>query len=556
MLVLKGSTANFKVQYDDQLVTHGIDGPALADAELARCEADFATLSAWFGGITPPAADMPILIDILWNNGAGGGWTNGHNYIAVNAIPTSQGININEISLAELGEIFMEAQGRGWYRASSNGEALSRILPPALYAATDPNAYLNWEGASDWLNGPRADWVTNTYPSDADRPSLGCGMLFLYYLHGQLNFLWPQIIQAAAPTLEGVAENLGLQNAWADFIALVNAHWPPGTPVALQSDNVFPFSMPQLYLRHNLADDGTSHTGMLSRSPDIIVRSAPVADPQTTFSTAASIANDMESDPAVVTGQPNRVYLRVWNRGTDGTNVTATAYWSPPATLVTPNMWTLIGQANYPDVPPGSQVQVSAPGIMWDTVPAPGHYCFIATVGNAAEPAPAPNAFADFDHFMNYVYAHNNLTWRNFNVVPFGFDKRIVHVPFAIPGAWDKARLFEFDVRVRLAEGSHVALEVPGWLTEGLHLGRKDAAEVKDGNETLVSLPLPTNFVGKLGKMELPAGVSAKCRLAVAIPHVPAGAIQEVSVGQLYRGRRAGLLTYRFVPEDQLEKTR
>ena len=235
--------------------------------------------------------------------------------------------------------------------------------------------------------------------------------------------------------------------------------------------------------------------------------------------------------------------------------MTATAYWSPPATLVTPNMWTLIGQANYPDVPPGSQVQVSAPGIAWNTVPAPGHYCFIATVGNAAEPAPAPNAFADFDHFMNYVYAHNNLTWRNFNVVPFAFKKRIVHVPFAIPGAWDKARLFEFDVRVRLAEGSHVALEVPGWLAEGLHLGRKDAAEVKDGNETLVSLPLPTNFVGKLGKMELPAGVSAKCRLAVAISQVPAGAIQEVSVGQLYRGRRAGQLTYRFVPEDQLEKT-
>ena len=264
----------------------------------------------------------------------------------------------------------------------------------------------------------------------------------------------------------------------------------------------------------------------------------------------------MESDPAVVTGQPTYVYLRVWNRGTDGTNVTATAYWSPPATLVTPNMWTLIGQANYPDVPPGSQVQVSAPGIAWNAVPAPGHYCFIATVGNAAEPAPAPNAFADFDHFMNYVYAHNNLTWRNFNVVPFAFKKRIVHVPFAIPGAWDKARLFEFDVRVRLAEGSHVALEVPGWLAEGLHLGRKDAAEVKDGNETLVSLPLPTNFVGKLGKMqELPAGVSAKCRLAVAISQVPAGAIQEVSVGQLYRGRRAGQLTYRFVPEDQLEKT-
>ena len=280
MLVLKGSTANFQVYYDDQLAVHGIDGPALADAELARCEADFATLSTWFGCITPPSADMPIHLNIAWNNGSGGGSNDGHNNITINATATSQGSEINEISVAELGEIFMDVQNKGWVPGYSHGEALSRILPPALYAATDPNAYWTWEGATEWLNGARADWVNNIYPSDQDWDSFGCGMLFLYYLHGQLNFTWPQIIQAAAPTLEGVAENLGLQNAWADFIALVNAHWPPGTLVALQSDNVFPLSVPELYPRHNPAETPT-----LSRSPGIIVRNAPVANLQSTFPT-------------------------------------------------------------------------------------------------------------------------------------------------------------------------------------------------------------------------------------------------------------------------------
>src|SRR5438128_2156875 len=138
MLVLKGSTPHFQVYYDDQLAAQGIDGPALADAALAHCEADFATLSTWFGGITP--TDLPIRIDIVWNDNGppgvcsappGGACTNGHNYIKVNATASSLPIQVNEVALAELGEIFMETQGRGWSRASSNGEALSRVLPQA-----------------------------------------------------------------------------------------------------------------------------------------------------------------------------------------------------------------------------------------------------------------------------------------------------------------------------------------------------------------------------------------------------------------------------------------
>jgi serine protease len=86
---------------------------------------------------------------------------------------------------------------------------------------------------------------------------------------------------------------------------------------------------------------------------------------------------------------------------------------------VSPNLWSLIGSAYYPDVPPGSVVKVSSPGITWPAhqLPGPGAYCFVATLGNADDPAPNPANFATSDDFMNYIYANNNITWRNFNVV-------------------------------------------------------------------------------------------------------------------------------------------
>ena len=175
----------------------------------------------------------------------------------------------------------------------------------------------------------------------------GCSTLFLNYLAYQLNFSWTDIVAAGAPTLGQTAAALGLQNAFSDFAVLLARHFPPGTPVDLPDDNPFPLPDPSLYIRHNLADDGTSHTGPLSESPDIIVKNDMVANPQATYSTPASIGSDTESDPAVLDGQPNYIYLRVWNRGTDAANVTATAYWSPPATLVTPGMWNLIGTAQF-----------------------------------------------------------------------------------------------------------------------------------------------------------------------------------------------------------------
>src|SRR5690348_641482 len=91
-------------------------------------------------------------------------------------------------------------------------------------------------------NPSRPDWVTNTEQTDQDDISIGCGALFLNYLAYQLNFSWPDIVNAGAPTLGQTAANLGVQNAFNGFAALLARHYPPGIPVSLPNDNPFPLS--------------------------------------------------------------------------------------------------------------------------------------------------------------------------------------------------------------------------------------------------------------------------------------------------------------------------
>lgn len=551
-MIVSGQTARFVVSYDSALN----NGAALADAVLANCELDFATLSSLFGGITPAAASLPFQINLV--PGPGGASHPGCLSTVITCFASnSDTVGIPSIVVAEEAEVFMATQALGFNCIASNGEALSRVAAQVLY----PKLRDRWSTGNSWLNSTRPDWVSNTEPTDQDFVSIGCGSLFLNYLAYQLNFSWRDIIAAAAPTLAGTAANLGVANPFADFAALLAQYFPPNETWHLPDDDPFPLGRPGLYLRHNLADDGTSETGSLADSPDIIVKNNPVADPQATFSTPASINSDTESDPDVIDGQANYVYLRVWNRGADATNVTATAYWSPPATLVIPSLWTLIGSAEFADVPPGNVVEVSNPGIAWPStaIPGPGHYCFVATVGNADEPAPTPTTFNSFNDFENYIYAHNNITWRNFNVVgnsphhrgnPFG---EFVGLPFLISGAWDEARVFELETIAGLPQGSRLALQVPHWIGRALRAANADAQEHEDPDtdpkeRRRLRLFLPPHGSHPLGQIELPRATAAASHLLVYIPSDRRDRPHEVAIRQLRDKREVGRVTWRLVP--------
>jgi hypothetical protein len=539
-------TANFVVSYDDSLT----NGPALANAVVASCEASLASISALFGGIMPPAASLPFHVDLIPGGGGASHPGCASTHITCYCSPTSDTIGVPALTNAEVAEVFMAVQGQGLDCGGSAGEALSRVFPGIL----DPSVRFRFSVGSSWLNtNPRPNWVDTTEPTDQNLVSIGCGTLFLNYLADELGFAWADIIAAAAPTLGQLAANLGLQNAFLDFNALLAHHYPPGTPVFLPDDDPFPLPDVLLYIRHNLADDGTTHNGPLSSSPDIIVRNSAVADPQTTFSTPASVASMNESDPFVIDGQPNYVYLRVWNRGLDATNVTANAYWSPPATLVTPSLWNPIGSADFINVPAGRVVQVSDPGITWNTVPAPGHYCFVATVGNVADPPPTPASFPSFDDYVRYIGAHNDIAWRNFDVVASGAPHEPMGdyavFPFHFVGAWDVIARFGFEFAWKLPAGTPVALDVPDWLGRALEkLGKVEQLE-----EGLVRIHL--ELLGKVdvGEIEFPAGTVAPSRLLVALPKELEGE-HEVAVIQRYGDREVGRITWRFVSRAEHER--
>ena len=141
---------------------------------------------------------------------------------------------------------------------------------------------------------------------------------------------------------------------------------------------------PDLYLRDFVGDMGEPHAGAISASPDVILRQTAESDPQASFGEGSGTENSATLGFEAEAGQDNFLYVRVRNRGSSvANNVEATVYWAPVATLVTPDLWTLVGSTTIPSVPTGDLLTVSD-AIVWPSsaIPATGHYCFIALIGH------------------------------------------------------------------------------------------------------------------------------------------------------------------------------
>ena len=80
-------------------------------------------------------------------------------------------------------------------------------------------------------------------------------------------------------------------------------------------------------------------------------------------------------------------------------DVTATIYWSPPATLVSPYLWEPVGSVVIPTVP-GSDVLTVSDAITWPAanIPESGHYCFVGLVGTSKTRRPIPPTSMTFRH--------------------------------------------------------------------------------------------------------------------------------------------------------------
>jgi serine protease len=311
--------------------------------------------------------------------------------------------------------------------------------------------------------------------------------------------------------------------------------------------------VPDIYLRDFVGDDGDPHSGAISASPDVILRQTAEPTPQVAFGQGSGTENNDMLGFEAEAGQDNYLYVRVRNRGgSAAANVVATVYWAPPATLVTPNLWTLVDSVTIPSVATGNQLTVSD-AIVWPSaaIPATGHYCFVALIGTANDPAPGLADFLNWNNFQTFIRANNNVTWRNFNVVnnvppadasPPGF----IALPFIAPGAPDAARRMRLEIVGRLPVGARLMLEAPLYMLDGIE-ERAPFVDV-DQKRGLGVLPVSARGRFDLGEMLFPAESKSELRLLVEVPEKFREEEYDVYARQLFEGEEVGRITWRLAP--------
>jgi hypothetical protein len=228
---LRGQTPHFAVYADPAL---GPDGKQDANVVLAECEADYARVSGYFGGL----AAGPFSVILFSNPNGAYHMTCAATDLFCDAKTGPADGNYSEfLNIAEFVEVFEAVQKKGWDCGKSNGEGLSRVL------ATDPYpAELDgFATAQSWLDSRRPNYVDRTVSSDTNPAGNGCSVLFLNWLHFQLGYTWVQIVGAGAPTLGKTYTKLsGKTGGFKLFKALLDAHFPVGRPSGLVTDNPFP----------------------------------------------------------------------------------------------------------------------------------------------------------------------------------------------------------------------------------------------------------------------------------------------------------------------------
>ncbi|QJW89169.1 S8 family serine peptidase [Spirosoma taeanense] len=476
-----------------------------------------------------------------------------------------------------LGIIVVEAGGNGTNNGSTPPFALDTYVSPGGDAILNPGgAGFRDSGAiivsaatsaaphtrMPWApHGQRIDnyaWGQNINTLNSD--SSGATNLYSTSFGGTSGA--SPMITGAALSINGIAEaNLGFRFGPRQMRTILRNPATGTAPAATETSqisvmpnlrqiigNLLMNVAPDVYVRDFVGDTGNSHSGAISASPDIIVRPAAEANPQAAFGEGSGTENSNTLGSRVVASTDHFIYVRMRNRGgSAATNVQATVYWSPPASLVTPDLWTLAGSVNLPTVPNGSQLTVSD-AITWPaaSIPPVGHYCYVGLIGNALDPAPTPVDFLNWNNFQLFIRNNNNVTWRNFNVVSAepGPDAPLpdfVALPFLLVGAPDKARAFDITIEGKLPEGARLLFQMPidlfrqarQFLPKAELINRQEArAQLNPFQQTL------------LKGMKLPAKYRGKCQLLLHIPKELRKRPFQLMLSQYYRKQQVGGLTW------------
>jgi hypothetical protein len=228
---LQGRTQHFAVYVDPAL---SADGKTDAQGVLSKCDADYAKVSGYFGGVSAG----PFNVVLFSNpNGAYHATCAATDLFCDAVAGPANGDYSEFLNIAEFVEVFEAAQARGWDCGRGNGEGLSRVLATDAY----PKQLDGFATAASWLDSPRQNFVDNNFNGDTNSHANGCSVLFLNWLHVQLKYSWQQIVGAGAPNLgQTYAHLTGKKDGSKQFLTLINAHFPKGKTSGLTTDNPFP----------------------------------------------------------------------------------------------------------------------------------------------------------------------------------------------------------------------------------------------------------------------------------------------------------------------------
>ncbi len=374
------------------------------------------------------------------------------------------------------------------------------------------------------------------------------------------------VLQAAAGFRLGPIEMRALLGNPATGTASAN---PPADRIGVMPDlqailpTVTGPGRADVYVRDFVGDVGDSHAGAISASPDVILRPEPVADPQLAYGEGSMTENSATLGYEAEAGQANSIYVRVRNRGSGAAGATvATVFWSEVAALVTPDMWTLVGSTTLPAVPAANVLTVSDE-IVWpaSAIPGEGHYCFVAMLDTAGDPAPLLTDLMNFDNFRSFIRNNNNVTWRNFNVVNHTPDPGdpSAAFQFVMAGAPDRRALMALDVIATLPGRARLWLEAPIALLQALKV-RGSIVPVR-GQRGIGRVACMTNGLQRIGAMPFPAKFRARPRIIVELPQdARRHSGFQVSVRQVFieqgLSEEVGRVTWHLVSPEFLERRR
>jgi hypothetical protein len=251
-------TPYYHFQYEETLATpefNNVEPTRTFAAEFAG-GLDFNMMQGWFGGIALDV-NLPIAVNVTpYANGASWNLSGGNLVITLHPGRGDQWM-VRYLLVAEMVEQFMRAQGKGWFgnnTEGSVGEGLSQFLAAqfVLEWGTSAQSHLgalpptNFEYSNYWLASNRLDYVS--YPDRSDRgrdEKSACSLLFIYYLHNQLNFSIEAIVAAGAPDLVTVYQNLtgSADFPFAAFKQLLDTAFPGNKVITSGNlDNPFPIA--------------------------------------------------------------------------------------------------------------------------------------------------------------------------------------------------------------------------------------------------------------------------------------------------------------------------